>query len=102
MADITGHGKGELVIGAPFQNPGAAATDCGRVYVFGGNGALLRAMGSPGSADSGFFGKSVFVIASMNNDLLPDILVGAPGEPQGLTLGAGHAYVFAGGTYLFI
>jgi len=102
MGDITGDGKGELVVGAPFQNPGAAPTDCGRVYVIGGNGTLLRAMGSPGSADSGFFGKSVSVIASLNSDNLPDILVGAPGEPQGNTLGAGHAYVFAGVTYLFI
>jgi hypothetical protein len=95
MPDITGDGRGEIIVGAPFQAPGAAPANCGRVYVYSGaNGALLRAIGSVQQSQDGLFGQAVAAVGDINNDGKPDILIGAPGESALGVPGAGRAYVY--------
>lgn len=102
--DLTGDGTGEIVIGAPGESNGDP--EAGRVYVFdGADGSLVYALDAQhsGSGKSGMaiggsakFGMVVAGVESVDDDGVPDLLVGAPEAPVQEKSGVGRAYLFSG------
>jgi hypothetical protein len=86
--DINGDGLADVVVGAPRAEPGD-------VFVFSGaSGAVARVLGTPGTQD--MFGWSAASAGDVNQDGVPDIIVGAPNaSPRGVEDG-GSAFVFSG------
>ncbi len=96
VPDANGDGRGDLLVGARFENGGPR--DAGRAYLFSGaTGALLRTLTSPNAEADGSFGVSVSGAPDANGDGRGDLLVGARGESGGAP-DAGRAYLFSGAT----
>jgi hypothetical protein len=103
VADLNGDGRGEVLVGAPSDNPGGTV-NAGRAYIFlGSDGTALRPLVSPNAQESGGFGMSVSAASDVNGDGWEDVVVGAPWELAGGTPGAGRAYIISGsdGTVLW-
>lgn len=100
IADMNGDGRGDVVVGAPGESPGASPDDAGRVYLINGNtGAILRTFTSPNEELSGLFGSNLDTVPDVTGDGLPDIVVGAYDEDPGASPNAaGRAYIFNGMT----
>jgi hypothetical protein len=89
ISDIDGDGRGDYIVGAPFENNGAMV-DAGRVYVYSGaTGALIRTHTNPSAVLDGRFGVSLGAVPDATSDGLAEYIVGAPGNGTG-----GRAYVF--------
>jgi len=85
--DIDGDGIGDLIVGAP-------ASASGRAVIFSGaTGAQIRSISGPTPNEQ--FGFSVARAGDVNNDLVNDVIVGAPAA-AGTGAGAGRAYVYSG------
>ena len=106
VSDLNGDGLGEILIGAPGMENGAA-TDAGAAFVIwgkstpggidlgdpfsgGGKGYAIKGQSSGDKA-----GTTVMSIADLNGDGKADILVGAPGNDSG-GADAGAVYVVWG------
>jgi len=103
IADISGDGVGDIVVGAPRQDVGANP-DQGRVYVFNGvTGGLLLTLNDPAPQFAANFGYAVAGMGDLNGDTIPDLLVGAPGQTADGNSGQGQAFIFSGanGSLLF-
>lgn len=100
IPDVNGDGRGDIIVGAPGENPGSSPDDCGRAYIFSGStGALLRTLQSPGQEEGGGFGWSVSGIPDVNGDGFGDVVVGAPFEDPGTSPDSvGRAYIYSGAT----
>lgn len=88
--DVTGDGRSDLVVGAPFDDSGGV--DAGRVHLLSGaDGTEIWAANGLAAGDS--FGGGVSGIGDLNNDGIPEQLVGAfnAGPTQG-----GEAAVLSG------
>jgi hypothetical protein len=100
VPDVDGDGRGDIIVGAPNEDPGATPTDAGRAYLFSGaTGTLIRAMGSPYPQVSGLYGTSVAGLADINGDGRGDVAVGgawetAPGKPWR----SGAVHIYSGAT----
>ena len=89
--DINNDGYDDVVIGAPFESGGGSHS--GSVYVISGfDGSLIRTINSPTPSVNGDFGFSVSGLGDVNDDMIPDIIVGARRENNWL----GFAYIFSG------
>ncbi len=96
VPDADGDGFGDLLVGAKFEDGGAA--DAGRAYLFSGaSGALLHTLASPSPEAFGRFGTGVAGVPDADGDGFGDLLAGAPFEDGGAT-DAGRAYLFSGAT----
>jgi hypothetical protein len=97
VADLTGDGRGELMIGAYREDPNAAPDNAGRVYIYNGaSGVLLKTLVSPNQTANGFFGTSVAGVPDVTGDGRADLVVGAPGESLNGLNAAGRVYVYDG------
>ncbi len=98
MTDVNADGRGDVIVGAPFENPAPAPFNSGRAYVFSGkNGVLLHSLVSPAPLQAGKFGTSVASVPDLSGDGKPDVLVGA--QEFG---GEGRVHVYSGATGVFI
>lgn len=97
--DVNGDGRGDAIVGAPFENPGITPIDNGRAYVFSGaTGLLIRVIAPPQMTHHGHFGYAVGGTIDLNNDGRGDIIIGAPGENGLGFLGCGRVHVYSGAT----
>jgi hypothetical protein len=95
LPDINADLKGDIVVGALFEDPGTSPFNCGRVYVYSGaTGQLLRKIGSPTPQEKGKFGTSVSGVPDLNGDNVADILVGS----QEFN-GQGRVHIYSGATF---
>lgn len=103
IADISGDGVVDIVVGALRQDVGVNP-DQGRVYVFNGaTGALLLTLDDPTPQFAANFGFAVAGMGDLDGDTIPDLLVGAPGQTADGNSGQGQAFIFSGanGSLLF-
>lgn len=104
--DVNGDGVFDLLVGAPYENPGSSPTDAGRAYVFSGaDGALLHTLQAPLEEGGSQFGV---VVAGLRGDVdadgVADFLVSQPyASPAGSPYAAGRVHVFSGasGAWLY-
>ena len=99
--DLNADGKSDILIGAPFADPGSR-TDAGRVYVVYGStspgNVNLAQLGAQegftidGAAPDDAAGRAVAAARDINGDGKPDVVVGAPGAGTD----AGSSYVVFG------
>jgi hypothetical protein len=100
-AGITNHdGRGDVVVGAPKEDPGSTPMDAGMAYIFDGfTGGLLHTVVQVSNQEvSGLFGSSVSGAGDVNNNGYDDVIVGAYLEDVGSASDAGRAYAFSGQT----
>ncbi len=99
VPDTDGDGRGDLLIGAVFEDPSGSPPNSGRAYLFSGaTGALLSVYVSPNEAADGRFGFTVSGVPDTNGDGRGDVLAGAYFEdPGSAPENSGRAYLFAGG-----
>ncbi len=92
VGDLTGDAIPELIVGAHSQ-----ASE-GRAFVFNGkDGTLLRTLAPPPGSGAAGFGWSVHSTGGdLNQDGIPDIVVGAPySTVEGMSV-QGRVYIFSG------
>jgi len=104
IGDIDGDGRGDVVVGAPQEDPGNSPDGAGRAYVFfGERGRLPWTLASPTPENGGNFGSAVAGVPDVNGDGRADIVVGAYREdPDNSPRDAGRVHIFSGedGTWL--
>ncbi|MCA9417540.1 MAG: choice-of-anchor D domain-containing protein, partial [Candidatus Omnitrophica bacterium] len=100
VSDVNGDGRGDVVVAAYFEDPGASPSDAGRAYIFDGStGALLHTLVSPNEESGGLFGNAVSGHSDFNGDGCGDVVVGARSEDPGTSpSNAGRAYIYDGST----
>ncbi|MEM8601759.1 MAG: T9SS type A sorting domain-containing protein [Bacteroidota bacterium] len=96
--DVNNDTFDDVIVGAREEDPDTSPGDAGRAYIFSGaDGTVLYTLASPNEEVVGNFGGSVSDAGDVNNDGVPDVIVGAPGEDPGTSPDrAGRAYVFSG------
>jgi len=92
--DINGDGFADVIVGAPFADPGGLGNE-GSAYVYSGaNGTLLHQWDGLSRYDE--LGFSVSGAGDVNGDGFADVIVGSPFVNPGNLLYAGSAYVYSG------
>ncbi len=102
LPDITGDGRGDIAIGAPFEEGPIdnQLIDSGAVFLVNGStGQLIRRIDSANREADGWFGFDVDVLMPTEEDTMIRLLVGAPHEETDTSpLDAGRAYVYDAST----
>jgi hypothetical protein len=93
--DFNDDGFADVIVGDEAADPGNGPR-AGRAYVFSGpSGNLLIELASPNGEEFGDFGHSVAAAGDVDQDGLPDLIVGAYQEDPGSSpANAGRAYLF--------
>lgn len=100
LDDINGDGIPEIIAGAPDSSPGGR-TEAGSVYIFSGqDGSQLLHFAGPVSEEE--VGISVSTLCDIDNDGLPDLLLGAPSANPGGKRFAGKVYLVSSKTGLVL
>ena len=105
IQDINCDGTEDIVVGAPYED-GEVSSYTGRAYVISGvDDQTLLSLLSPVERIEELFGWSVAALGDVNDDNVPDIIVGAPEIAEGgaIRYGEGAAYVYSGadGDHIF-
>jgi hypothetical protein len=97
VGDVTGNGRQDIVVGAPWESPPGLPTDAGRAYVYDGTtGRGVRHLVSPAPRRKGNFGIAVTVMNDINADGRNEVVVSADGDyPINTQTGAGLVYAFS-------
>lgn len=101
IADVNDDGFSDILIGTQ-ETPGSR-TKSGRAYLMSGmDGALIHTLNSSHPKANGKFGWAVAAPGDVNEDDIPDLLVGSSEDVNGF-VDAGRAYLFDGasGNFLF-
>lgn len=94
VGDVNGDGKGDYVIGAPWDD-NANGVDCGAAMVLSGaNGNVLFTF--LGDASSDYFGTAVAGVGDVNKDGRPDVAVGAPYGDGPTGSASGYTRIYSG------
>lgn len=103
VPDVTGDGKGDVLVGAPDAAP-SGALGAGRVYVYNGvTGALYDTISSVDSQVDGRFGSAVAGIGDLSGDGRGEIVIGADNEiPDRVAVNCGQVHIHSGSTGNFI
>ena len=82
VGDVNDDGVPDLAVGVPFQDlQGADCCDHGQVVVFSGaDGTPLYTLQAPSPQPGANFGAALAVLGNVNDDGVPDLAVGAPGQ----------------------
>lgn len=109
VADVTGDGTPDIVVGAAYVDNGVTQ-DVGAVYVWGGGTALtstptpLATLQVSGAAQWDYLGNTGGTdgirLVDVSGDGTPDIVVGAYQADSGVTVDVGAIFVWAGGSAL--
>ncbi len=104
VPDANGDGKGDILVGAPYEKVGNNPDASGRAYLFSGaNGTLLRQFAAGSPVENDVFGFSIAGCSDLNGDSRGDIIIGSkaktvPGSPAR----AGRVYIYSGSTGAFL
>jgi hypothetical protein len=94
LRDVNGDDVPDFLVGASAQDV-EDNSDQGQAFVFSGSdGILLETLNNPNPQASAYFGLSVAVLGDVNDDNVPDFLVGAPGQDVGSNSDQGQAFIF--------
>lgn len=96
LGDLTDDAVPEFIVGA------FAYDSVGRAFVFNGKDNSLLWTLRPPSSESGAFGWSVVGAGDLNQDGVPDMVVGAPYASVNEVSVQGRVYVFSGRTGLLL
>jgi hypothetical protein len=99
VPDLNDDARGDILIGAPGDSPGASPAKSGRAYLYSGKtGVYLRTFFSPNFQAGGEFGTVVSAVNDATGDSRGDVIVSAPDETVAGLADAGRVYVFNGNT----
>ncbi len=93
LGDVNDDDVPDFLVGAPAQDVGGNS-DQGRAFVIGSDGILLKTLDNPTPQANAYFGLSVAVLGDVNDDDVPDFLVGAPAQDVGGNSDQGQAFIF--------
>lgn len=95
LADINTDGKAEVIAGTYLADSGKLK-DAGSAFVFSSEAGNPVRFAKAGMAAGDYFGYSVSGTGDVNNDGVPDFIVGAYKADVGKLKDAGTAYVYSG------
>ena len=94
--DLNRDGIPDIVVGAPYSSVEGRSTQ-GRAYVYSGaDGSLLYSIDHPQPQAGASFGWYVTSAGDLNEDSVPDLLIGAPYQDVGAVAAQGAAFAFSG------
>ncbi len=102
MPDANGDLAGDIIIGAPVENPGGTLPGSGRAYLFSGaTGELLRTLSVvPTAQIYALFGRTVAGVPDVNGDGMGDIAISALNYQAGYggpgPYDSGYVFLFSG------
>ena len=94
--DLNHDGIPDIAVGAPYSTVEGRSTQ-GRAYVYSGaDGSLLYPIDHPQPQAGASFGWYVTSAGDLNEDSVPDLLIGAPYQDVGAVAAQGAAFAFSG------
>ncbi len=104
-SDFDRNGYADILVGAPLDDAGVAASDRGRVYLYSGAPGLdaIADVMYDGAEDASQFGFSTAALGDYNGDGAADFAVGAPfddadGNATDNLLNRGRVFIYFGGS----